>query len=115
MGEKQEPLTESYFYILLCLYNGAKHGYGIMQEAAKISEEHVKIGSGTMYGAINNMLKKKWIMETVNEDSADSRKRLYSLTKEGERVLLNEILRLRRLLQGAQQVIGGQENEGQEG
>ena len=53
MLEKQEPLTESYFYILLCLYNGPNHGYGIMQQTAELSEGHVKIGSGTMYGATN--------------------------------------------------------------
>ncbi len=27
MLNKNEPLTESYFYILLCLYQGASHGY----------------------------------------------------------------------------------------
>ena len=58
MLEKQEPLTESYFYILLCLYNGPNHGYGIMQQTAELSEGHVKIGSGTMYGATGNMMKK---------------------------------------------------------
>ena len=47
--KKQEPLTESYFYILLCLYDRPRHGYGIMQKVAAISDGNVKIGSGTMY------------------------------------------------------------------
>lgn len=105
MPEKQEPLTESYFYILLCLYAGPKHGYGIMQEAARLSEERVKIGSGTMYGATGNMLKKGWIVETINPDPTDTRKRLYSLTSSGEQVLLSEISRLRRLIEAADKVI----------
>lgn len=37
MEPKREPLTESYFYILLCLYSHANHGYGIMQEAGRLS------------------------------------------------------------------------------
>lgn len=107
MGIKQEPLTESYYYILLCLYQKPLHGYGIMQEAARLSEGNVKIGSGTMYGAVNNMLKKGWIIETTSDDPNDSRKRLYQLTKEGRDTLQAEIERLRHLLQSADEVTGG--------
>ena len=67
MEPKREPLTESYFYILLCLYSHANHGYGIMQEAGRLSGGRVKIGSGTMYGAVSNMIKKGWIMESDEE------------------------------------------------
>ena len=63
MEPKKEPLTESYFYILLCLYRHANHGYGIMQEAGELSGGRVRIGSGTMYGAVSNMMKKGWIAE----------------------------------------------------
>ena len=58
MGKKVEPLTESYFYILLCLAEGPNHGYGIMQKTKELSGGEVKIGSGTMYGATSNMMKK---------------------------------------------------------
>lgn len=111
MGNKQEPLTESYFYILLCLYAEPRHGYGIMQEAARLSDDKVKIGSGTMYGAVSNMLKKGWIAETTSDDPNDSRKRLYQLTEEGRKILLAEIERLRRLLSSAKEVTGGQDYE----
>ena len=69
--KKQEPLTESYFYILLCLYDRPRHGYGIMQKVAAISDGNVKIGSGTMYGAVSNMLKKGWIIEIESDDPED--------------------------------------------
>ena len=105
--KKQEPLTESYFYILLCLYDRPKHGYGIMQEAAAISEGSVKIGSGTMYGAVSNMLKKGWIIEIESDDPEDKRKRLYQLTKEGRAVLEEEVRRLRLLVEHADKVTGG--------
>lgn len=101
---KQEPLTESYFYILLCLYLGPNHGYGIMQMAAELSEGAVKIGSGTMYGATSNMMKKHWIVETIGIIPEDSRKRLYELTDTGRDILENEIMRLRYLLNSAERV-----------
>ena len=46
MPRKNEPLTESYFYILLCLYHTPMHGYGIMQKTAELSQGNVKIDSG---------------------------------------------------------------------
>lgn len=107
MAEKREPLTESYFYILLCLYSGPKHGYGIMQDTAELFGGVVKIGSGTMYGATGNMLKKGWIVKTQNPDSNDNRKRLYRITEAGKEVLMTEIERIEKLLGVANSVIDG--------
>lgn len=100
-----EALTESYFYILLCLSENNNHGYGIMQRTIELSNGRVKIGSGTMYGAISNMLKRKWIAEC---DSADTRKRMYQLTKQGKAVLKAECDRLEELVKNIQ-VIKGEE------
>ena len=109
--KKQLPLTESYFYILLCLYAMPRHGYGIMQETKRLSQDNVKIGSGTMYGAVSNMLSKGWIEETVGDDPNESRKRMYQLTAEGKKVLEDEIIRLRHLVDAAEQVMGGNDHE----
>ena len=81
MEPKREPLTESYFYILLCLYSHANHGYGIMQEAGRLSGGRVKIGSGTMYGAVSNMIKKGWIMES-DEESEELQNRGQGFSRE---------------------------------
>ena len=64
--KKSEPMSESYYYILLCLAKGANHGYGIMQMTEKLSRGDVTIGSGTMYGATSNMMKKGWIGGVTN-------------------------------------------------
>ena len=105
---KPEPLTESYFFILLCLYRGPSHGYGIMQEALTLSGGNVRIGSGTMYGATSNMMKKGWIEECPATDGFD-RKRQYRLTEVGRQVLMDEIARLRYLNRAAEHVTGGME------
>ena len=107
MEPKKEPLTESYFYILLCLYRHANHGYGIMQEAGELSGGRVRIGSGTMYGATSNMIKKGWITQIRSDTPGEERRRLYSLTQAGRSALDAEIRRLQRMLDLAEGVSYG--------
>lgn len=99
--KKSEPISESYYYILLCLSKGDNHGYGIMQMTERLSGGDVKIGSGTMYGATSNMMKKGWIDEIISTEQGIERKRLYRLTDAGREILRNEIARLRRMLESA--------------
>jgi DNA-binding PadR family transcriptional regulator len=97
-------MSESYFYILLCLAKGANHGYGIMQMTEKLSEGDVTIGSGTMYGATSNMIKKGWIREIMSDEPGLERRRLYQLTDAGREALRAEIARLQRMLDNAREV-----------
>ena len=102
--KKSEPMSESYYYILLCLAKGANHGYGIMQMTEKLSGGDVTIGSGTMYGATSNMMKKGWIREIISNEPGQERRRLYQLTESGREALRDEIARLRRMLVNAEEV-----------
>ena len=102
--KKSEPMSESYYYILLCLAKGANHGYGIMQMTEKLSGGDVIIGSGTMYGATSNMMKKGWIREIMSEGTGLERRRQYQLTGSGREALRAEIQRLRRMLENAEGV-----------
>ena len=105
-----EPLTESYFYILLCLCERPMHGYGIMQRTAELSGGRVKIGSGTMYGATGSMLKKGWIEEYMGV-SGDERRRMYRLTERGRACLEEERLRLRELVRNAEAIMEENDDE----
>ena len=102
--KKNEPLSESYYYILLCLARGANHGYGIMQMTEALSGGEVTIGSGTMYGAPGNMMKKGWIEEILSNEPGQERRRLYRLTEAGRETLRTEIKRLQRMLENARGV-----------
>lgn len=69
MPESQErgALTEAVYYILLSLYRPL-HGYGIMQKKVEeLSNGRVKLGSGTLYGAINTLLDKSYIEPSITE------------------------------------------------
>ena len=107
MAKGTEPLTESYFYILLCLYDGSNHGYGIMQKTELLSGGRLKIGSGTMYGAISNMIKKGWIYECESREVEQDRRRLYELTQEGRAALVDEYRRLLELAGNAKNIMEG--------
>lgn len=101
---KYEPLTESYFYILLCLNNNANYGYAIMKMTKEITKGAVNIGSGTMYTAISKMISKGWIEELALEDGKYSKQRRYKITEEGKEILKNEIERHKLILQSIKEV-----------
>ncbi|MCL0330680.1 PadR family transcriptional regulator [Apilactobacillus xinyiensis] len=88
------PLTETTFYILIAL-NSPLHGYAIMQEVENLSNGNVKIAAGTMYGAIEHLLKLKWIKSVP---SNDKRRKVYSITEKGIKILKLETNRLKGLV-----------------
>jgi len=106
MPESSErgALTEAVYYILLALYNPL-HGYGIMQFVKEISNNRVNLGPGTLYGAINTMLNKRWIRSLETEE--ESRKKEYKITEEGRRVVLEEIKRLEELIENGKKIVEG--------
>ncbi len=88
------PLTETTFYIMLSLIEPS-HGYVIMQNVERLSDNKVRVAAGTLYGAIENLLKQKLIHEVKSEDK---RRKVYTLTPEGKAVLRLEIERLKHLI-----------------
>jgi DNA-binding PadR family transcriptional regulator len=96
------PLTETTYYILLAL-NQPRHGYAIMQYAANLSGGRIKLGPGTLYGAITKLLKEKIIAPlSTSEENSHERRKVYQLTDLGREVLLAEYSRLQEMVrQGA--------------
>lgn len=88
--DKNLPLTETIYYILLALLEPA-HGYAIMQKVEQLSGGQVRLAAGTMYGAIENLLKKKLI---VSLHSVDPRRKIYVISDLGKKVLLDDYKRM---------------------
>lgn len=97
-------LTEAVYYILLSLHNPL-HGYGIMQFVKEISNNRVNLGPGTLYGAINTMLSKGWIVTLENND--DNRKKDYVITDLGKEIVRAEIERLEELILNGKKIVEG--------
>ena len=62
------PLTPAVFNILLALADGEKHGYAIMLEVERNTQGDIKMGPGTLYGAIKRMLAAGLIEEAGAEE-----------------------------------------------
>lgn len=101
-------LTEATYYILLSLYD-PQHGYGIMQEAERLSRGRVRLAAGTLYGALNSMVEKGWIIQLPVEDG--SRKKNYQITPLGLKILKDEIERLRELVANGDEIMKGNKND----
>lgn len=96
---KNIPLTESIFYILLSVRK-PNHGYGIIQEVEVLTNGRVVLGPGTLYGAIQSLEKKGWI-EIYSEDKSSRKKKEYQITATGRAVFSEECLRLQELIKNA--------------
>lgn len=99
--EEMLPLTANVFNVLLALAGGEKHGYGIMKEVELNTGGSVKLRTGTLYGAIQRMIKNNLIEESderPDPEQDDERRRYYRLTDFGFRVLQGEANRLARLV-----------------
>lgn len=97
--EKNLPLTEAIFYILLAVRK-PNHGYGITQEVSELTHGRVNLGAGTLYGAIQTLVKKKWI-RIYSEDTESRKKKEYIITETGMEVFLAEKARLSEMLNDA--------------
>src|SRR3989440_12711205 len=98
------PLTAAVFHILVTLADGEAHGYAIMQEVARRSGGVVRLGPGTLYGAISRLLEDNLIEESEERpdpEKDDTRRRYYRLTKWGGEVLAAETERLADLVRAA--------------
>ena len=92
--DKNLPLTETTYYILLVLLEPA-HGYLIMQKVEELSRQQVKIAAGTLYGAIDNLLKIKLIKSVESEEK---RRKTYLITEKGKEVLRLDFERMHHMI-----------------
>jgi DNA-binding PadR family transcriptional regulator len=97
------PLTEATFFILLSLAPERKHGYAIMKDVQRLSENRVVLSTGTLYGAIKRLLEIGWIKRVKDGENGKRARQAYALTDAGRRVLDAEVTRLKTLVSTAQQ------------
>jgi DNA-binding PadR family transcriptional regulator len=88
-------------HILLALAGEDRHGYGIMQEVARQSIGHYKLGPGTLYDNLQKLLDDGLVSETANASEKASRRRYYRLTALGRKVLAADLERLEAAIREA--------------
>lgn len=92
--DKNLPLTETVYYILLALTEPT-HGYVIMQRVEELSDGQVRLAAGTLYGAVENLLKKGLI---TSIPSNDNRRKVYVISQTGKQILHADYQRMTHML-----------------
>lgn len=100
------PMTETGFYILLCLRTEA-HGYHIVKEVEALTDGAVVITPGTLYGSLSKM-EKDGLISFVREEQ---KRKIYVITDLGREVLALEMRRIERLYWNMMEVRGYETEE----
>ena len=99
--KKYIPMTETIYYAL-CAMNNSRHGYGIMQFVAELTDNRVKMGAGTLYTMLGRLLEDELIY-IVSEENG---KKVYGITETGRELLFMETVRLGKQLENGMAVLG---------
>ena len=95
------PLSESTYFILLSLAAGPKHGYAIIKATGKLSTGRVTLSVSTLYTALGRLQEQQLIerVEPLAEEPAPGLPRkVYRLTRAGQKALDAEVQRIKKLL-----------------
>jgi len=101
------PLKPDVFWILAVLARGELHGYGILQEAERLSDGLVQLRPGPLYRRLGRLLD-DGLVEEVDErpvaaEGHDERRRYYRITAFGAQVARAETERMAHALAMARQ------------
>ena len=66
------------------------HGWGIAQRIQQLSRDVFQVNQGSLYPALQRMLRKGWIKSTWRSSENNRRARYYTLTAEGQRQIAKE-------------------------
>lgn len=90
--------------ILRLLRWGPQHGYGIATGIGQASGNQLKIEGGSLYPALQRLMRKGWIAASWGVSANNRRARYYTLTAAGRRQLATEESNWDRLVQAVKAV-----------
>jgi DNA-binding PadR family transcriptional regulator len=88
-------MSDPTLLVLASLADGDKHGYAIMEDVTRFAG--VRLGPGTLYGAITRLEQRGWIRPVGTDD----RRQPYALTALGRTHLEAQVANLDRVLRTA--------------
>ena len=69
--------------ILRTLSLGSLHGYAIAQHISRISKSVLQVEQGSLYPALERLLRKGWVTARWDETPTKRRARYYTITRSG--------------------------------
>ena len=91
---KSSTRTEQVFLILTALADQPRHGYGIVQEVARLSHGHTQLKVGTLYGALERLTGEGLLEPDRDEVESGRLRRYYRLTEQGVAALAEDTQRI---------------------
>jgi PadR family transcriptional regulator PadR len=84
--------------ILRTLQWGPQHGHGIGQAIRQQSDDLLKIETGSLYPALQRLVKRGWLKADWGVSKSNQRAKFYRLTPEGKKQLVREESRWTQLV-----------------
>ena len=93
--------------VLKTLIGGPMHGYGIAQRIQNASGDVLSVEEGSLYPALQRLLRKGWVTAEWGTTGLGRRARFYTLTREGRKQLGVEMDEFRRVTRAIETVLEG--------
>jgi PadR family transcriptional regulator PadR len=91
--------------ILRTLKRQPLHGYALVQHIKRISNDLLQIEEGSLYPALQRLLKDELVKAEWGISSTNRRVRIYKLTVSGSKHLAREVSNFERMLDGITRVL----------
>jgi PadR family transcriptional regulator PadR len=91
--------------VLQTLRRGPLHGYALAQLIKSASEELLQIEEGSLYPALQRMLKAGWLAAEWGVSQRNRRVRIYKITPAGRKQLESQVSSFERMLEGIARVM----------
>lgn len=105
-GEKRDLFPGALeMMILRTLKRHPLHGYALAQHIKRNSNDLLQIEEGSLYPALQRLLKEELVKAEWATSSTNRRVRLYKVTAAGRKHLEREVSRFERMLEGITRVL----------
>lgn len=94
-------MTETTYYTMLALKE-PRHGYAIMQYVSELTEDRIRMGTGTLYTMLGRLVED----DLISIISNDNGKKTYQVTELGAKVMKFEINRIKKQLKNGVDLYG---------
>jgi PadR family transcriptional regulator PadR len=96
--------------VLRTLKRQPLHGYALVQQIKRTSDDLLQIEEGSLYPALQRLLKEGLVKAEWGISATNRRVRTYRLTPAGTKHLEREVSRFERMLEGITRVLAPEES-----
>ena len=91
--------------VLQTLRRGPLHGYALAQQIRQVSDDLLHIEEGTLYPALQRLLREDWVKAEWGVSARNRKVRIYKITSAGRKKLQLEVSSFERMLAGISRVM----------